>query len=82
MPEYRPDALRADLAHAKVFVSVLGEGKPPDESLEVLSRAAKFFRTRLSQTLNLRRTPEIRFVLDTTEARGARIDRLLDKHES
>lgn len=67
-----------DLSHAKVFVSVLGDENGQSESLKVLSRAASFFRTRISRTLNLKRTPDFKFILDRTEELGARIDQILD----
>ena len=74
--------LSKDLSHAKVFISVLGEESVQAESIKVLEKAVGFFRTRISQTLNLRRTPELRFLLDTTEEQGARIDRILDKPDT
>ncbi len=72
--------LSPDLGHARIFVSVLGESSDREQTLEVLTRATGYFRKSLSQSLNLRRTPELKFLFDATGETGARIDRILDKN--
>jgi ribosome-binding factor A len=60
----------ADLRHARVYVSVLGEPAP---SLEGLVSAHGFLQSRIGQEVRLKRTPELRFVHDDTAERAARL---------
>src|SRR5688572_20803429 len=67
-----------DLRHARVFVSTLEAGEAREEALAALEAARGFLRKRIGQTLRLRFTPELAFMLDTSIERGARIEQLLD----
>jgi ribosome-binding factor A len=67
----------ADLSFAKIFVSVMGEEAARADALEALRHAAGFVRHALRPRLGLREVPEIRFVLDTSIERGARVEDLL-----
>ena len=66
-----------DLTSAKIFFSV------DEDSIKIvaslLNKASGFFRSSLSKTLNLRHTPTLNFIYDTTPNTGARIDDLLSK---
>ena len=66
-----------DLTSAKVFFSV------DEDSIKIvvslLNKASGFFRSSLSKTLDLRHTPTLSFIYDTTPNTGARIDDLLNK---
>jgi ribosome-binding factor A len=67
-----------DLRTARVFVSLALED--PSEraaTLEGLKAASGFIRHELIERLQLRRAPEILFVLDESEEYGQRIDQLL-----
>ncbi len=64
-----------DLSSAKVFYTVLEADK--DSVAPLLKKAAGFFRTRLSKTLDLRHTPALRFIYDSAPNAGARIEDLL-----
>lgn len=66
-----------DLSSAKVFYTVTKEDKAVVESL--LGKASGFFRSRLSKTIDLRHTPELRFIFDPAPNTGARIEQLLSK---
>ena len=81
-----------DLAHAKVFFTVLGDGsegdseKPADdgvdrraESLAALQRAAGFLRVQLGHRLLLRTVPQLHFAYDVSVERGVRLSRLIDE---
>jgi len=68
-----------DLKQATVFVTSLGDRAARREALGNLQHASRFLRRELSQSLNMRITPELRFVLDESWQRGARIDQLLDQ---
>ncbi|MFN2339506.1 MAG: 30S ribosome-binding factor RbfA [Gammaproteobacteria bacterium] len=67
-----------DMAHAKIFVSVLGEGQVAKESLEVLTRAASFLRRELGRRMLLRSVPQLRFIHDRSLEEGARMSALID----
>jgi ribosome-binding factor A len=65
-----------DLSTAQVFYSYMGS-KEKKEVARGLKNAHGFIRTRLAQTLNLRQTPALTFVYDTSIENGAHIDKLL-----
>ncbi|HEX2682076.1 MAG TPA: 30S ribosome-binding factor RbfA [Candidatus Dormibacteraeota bacterium] len=67
----------ADLAHARVRVSVMGSEEEKGKSLEGLASAARFLRAQLARELRLRLTPELRFELDRGLEHAQRIDRVL-----
>lgn len=69
-----------DLAHAKVFVSVLGGKEDEKEALRGLVSAQGFFRSVLAERISMRRVPEIRFFIDHDRQERDRILRLL--HEA
>lgn len=66
-----------DLSHAKVFVSVYGKQTEKDATLEGLRAARAYFQRLISDELDLKRTPVLEFVYDTTVDRGMRIQALL-----
>ncbi len=71
----------ADLSFARVFVSVLADEHGTARSLEGLARAAGFIRRALAPRLGLREVPDLRFLLDTSLERGARVEELLRRIE-
>lgn len=66
-----------DLKYATVYVLAPGDDVRKAEALEGLASAAGYMRSRLGRELRVRRTPELRFVLDRTQERAARIEELL-----
>jgi ribosome-binding factor A len=69
--------ITADLAHARVRVSVMGSDDEKAKSLEGLTSAARFLRAQLARELPLRVAPELRFELDRGLEHAQRIDRVL-----
>jgi len=67
-----------DLAHAKVFFTVLGDPAALDQTQAGLKRAAGFLRSQLGARLKLRTIPELRFVHDTSVERGIHLSQLID----
>lgn len=64
-----------DLKYAKVFYSHLhGDAK---EIAKGLKAATGYFRTQLAKNLNLRVTPELTFVEDSSIAYGAKIEKII-----
>ena len=70
-----------DLSAARVFVSIMPDGPERQRSLDALQSAAGYIRHELAPRLGLREVPELRFVLDTSIERGARVDDLLRRIE-
>src|SRR3954464_12836898 len=70
--------LSENLRDASVYVLVEGSEDEILAALSALRHAAPFVRKQVGFALNLRHTPEIHFIRDTVEERGARMDRLLE----
>lgn len=73
----RVDVTR-DLRYAKVYVSVLEEGKL-DGMVKALNGAAGFLRHELSASISIRYTPELSFYPDLNIAYGLHIADVLKK---
>src|SRR5579872_7344895 len=71
--------LSADLRHAKVFVSVMGDEQERHDTLRTLNHASGFLRHELAQRLTVRHTPEIAFRLDESIAHGAHVLDLINQ---
>lgn len=68
-----------DLRQAKVYVTFLGKEKDTQEQLTVLNKAAGFLQHGLSQRVELRVIPQLRFVYDDSIERGRHLSALIDK---
>ena len=68
--------LSSDARYARVFVAA---GGPADkeELLRALEHDRGFYRSLLAERLDLRHTPELRFVIDETVERAMRFETLL-----
>ena len=75
----------ADLRHARVYVSVLGDGGGPSEpeqredTLAGLRSAHGFLQGRIAGELRLKRTPTLEFVYDDTTDRALRVEALIEE---
>jgi ribosome-binding factor A len=69
-----------DLAHATVWVSVIGDPQARRQSVRALGRAMPFVRHRLG-SLRLKRIPELHVREDDTAERGTRVLRILEELE-
>jgi ribosome-binding factor A len=69
----------ADLRHARVYVSVLGDAEQRQASLDGLRSAHGFLQGRLAAELRLKRTPRLQFCYDDTTDRALRVDALIDE---
>jgi ribosome-binding factor A len=73
-------AVDPDLRHATVEFSSLGEAE--DEALEGLAEHRTRLQSAIARQARLKRTPELRFTVDTFIARSARIEELLrEEHD-
>jgi ribosome-binding factor A len=66
-----------DLKSAKVYISVLGYEEVKKETLKGLKSAAPFLRSCLAKSMNMRNTPELRFVLDESFEYGMHMNELI-----
>lgn len=67
-----------DLKYAKVYISALGDDEASEKTIEGLKAASGFIRRELARRLNLRNTPELRFLADTSLAYGMKMDKLIN----
>ena len=67
-----------DLKSCKAYISVLGDEKAQQDTLAGLKSAVGYIRRELARTINLRNTPEIRFVLDQSIEYGVNMSKLID----
>ena len=68
-----------DLKHCKVFVSIMGEEDLKKEVLEGLKSASGFIKKMVAERIDLRQTPDIKFVNDGSLEEGLRISKLIDE---
>jgi ribosome-binding factor A len=66
-----------DLRHAHIYVEPLGGGHAA-EVVASLNKVAKFLRGRLGHVIDMKFTPDLKFVHDETFNNAAYIDRLFD----
>ncbi len=73
-------AVSKDLAHARIFVTVMGKetAEEAEEALKVLNHAAGFLRSRVAKNHNARTTPALKFLFDTAVRRGEYMSRLIE----
>ena len=67
-----------DLKTCKAYISVLGSKEAKEATIKGLSSAEGYIRRQLARTLNLRNTPEIRFILDESIEYGVTMSKLID----
>lgn len=67
-----------DLKTCKAWISVLGDDKAVEDTLEGLNSAKSYIRRELARRINLRNTPEITFVMDQSIAYGVKMSKLID----
>ena len=68
-----------DLKTCKAWISVLGNEQAQQDTIAGLKSAEGFIRRKLAHTINLRNTPEIRFVLDQSIEYGVSMSKLIDE---
>ena len=68
-----------DLKTCKANISVLGDEKTQKDTITGLKSAEGYIRRQLARTVNLRNTPEIRFILDQSIEYGINMSKLIDE---
>ena len=74
--------MSADLRHARVYFSVLGDDDAKRDAGRGLRRAAKFIRGLIGDRMDLRNVPKLRFHFDETAERAQRIEAILRDNAS
>ena len=70
-----------DLSFAKVYF-ITKDDKDKKYTERELNKASSYFRTMLADRLDIRHTPEIKFIYDDSIAYGKKIEQIIDKiHE-
>lgn len=68
-----------DLKTCKAYISVLGDEKSQHDTIAGLKSAEGYIRRELARTVNLRNTPEIKFILDQSIEYGINMSKLIDE---
>lgn len=67
-----------DLKTCKAYISVFGDEKAQEDTVKGLQSAEGFIRRELARKLNMRNTPEIKFVMDQSIAYGVAMSKMID----
>lgn len=67
-----------DLSYANVYYTIIDDTSKK-EIQESLMKAQSFIRGQLSKKVDIRHTPELIFIYDTSIAYGEHIDKIIDK---
>lgn len=67
-----------DLSFAKVYYTVLDEEKK-ESTQKALEKASSFIRTKLAEEVEVRHTPELRFIYDESISYGEHIDKIIEE---
>ena len=67
-----------DLKTCKAYISVFGDEKAQADTVKGLQSAEGFIRRELARKLNMRNTPEIKFVMDQSIAYGVAMSKKID----
>ena len=68
-----------DLKTCKASISVYGDEQVQKDTIAGLKSAEGYIRRELAARINLRNTPEIRFIADQSIEHGVRMSRLIDE---
>ena len=63
----------------KAYISVLGDEKAQQDTIKGLQSAEGFIRRELARTINMRNTPEIKFIVDQSIEYGVNISKKIDE---
>lgn len=67
-----------DLSFCKVYFTVLDDSKK-ESTLSALKGAASFIRGELSRRIQVRHTPELKFIYDESIEYGNKIEKIIEK---
>ena len=70
-------SITSDLSFCKVYYTSLSDNK--DEIKKSLKSASSFIRGEISKRIEIRHTPELKFIYDESIAYGQKIDKIIEK---
>ncbi len=68
-----------DLKTCRAYISVMGNEEAKKNTIAGLKSAEGYIRRQLAKNINLRNTPEIRFILDESIEYGVAMSKLIDE---
>lgn len=68
-----------DLKTCRAYISVMGNEEAKRNTIAGLKSAEGYIRRQLAKNINLRNTPEIRFILDESIEYGVAMSKLIDE---
>jgi len=71
-----------DLKYCKAYISVLGMDGEKQACMEAIENAKGHIRSQIARAINLRNTPEFKFILDDSLDYSFRINQILDGDNS
>lgn len=70
-----------DLKHAKVHISIFGDEEKNENAVKALNKAAGFIKHRLSEIMNTRSVPTLKFIVDNSIRYSIEIQQKLEDLE-
>ncbi len=67
-----------DLKTCKAYISVFGDEAVQEDTIKGLQSAEGYIRRELARKLNMRNTPEVKFVMDQSIAYGVAMSKMID----
>ena len=67
-----------DLKTCKAYISVQGDKKAQEDTIKGLQSAEGYIRRELARTINMRNTPEIRFIMDQSIEYGVNMTKKIN----
>ena len=67
-----------DLKFCKAYISVLGDEEAGKSTIQGLKSAEGYVRRELARRVNLRNTPELKFILDQSIEYGVKMSKMID----
>ncbi len=68
-----------DLKTCRAYISVLGDQKAQEDTFRGLQSAEGYIRRELARTINMRNTPQIRFIMDQSIEYGVNMTRKINE---
>ena len=85
-PELKPELISvigvrtsADLSYSKIFISILADDNKQESMFLRIKKAEPFIQRRLTEELDIRKTPEIKLIYNESIEHGERILQILNK---
>ncbi|MCL2573227.1 MAG: 30S ribosome-binding factor RbfA [Defluviitaleaceae bacterium] len=68
----------ADLKHCKAYISILGSDEAQESCMEAINSAKGYIKSQIASALQLRQTPDFKFIADDSLDYSFKIGKMLD----